>query len=65
MDEQLWFVCLQNNCMSLPVVYLDPMVDQELANRLSDIITKHRVRFRLNDGEDAYTLKYLKTCCQT
>ncbi|XP_041664345.1 SWI/SNF complex subunit SMARCC1b [Cheilinus undulatus] len=32
----------QNTCMSLPVVYLDPMLDQELASRLTDIITKHQ-----------------------
>uniref|UniRef100_A0A665X4F5 SWI/SNF complex subunit SMARCC1-like n=1 Tax=Echeneis naucrates TaxID=173247 RepID=A0A665X4F5_ECHNA len=33
---------IQNNCMSLPVVYLDPTLDQELSNRLSNIITKHQ-----------------------
>ncbi|KAM7373084.1 hypothetical protein PAMP_007964 [Pampus punctatissimus] len=32
----------QNNCMSLPVVYLDPTLDQELAGRLTGIITKHQ-----------------------
>uniref|UniRef100_A0A672HKU1 SWI/SNF related, matrix associated, actin dependent regulator of chromatin, subfamily c, member 1b n=1 Tax=Salarias fasciatus TaxID=181472 RepID=A0A672HKU1_SALFA len=32
----------QNNCMSLPVVYLDPSLDQELSSRLSGIITKHQ-----------------------
>lgn len=36
-------VCLQDNCMSVPVVYLDPMLDQELASRLATIITKHQV----------------------
>lgn len=29
--------------MSVPVVYLDPMLDQELASRLATIITKHQV----------------------
>ncbi|KAG7245013.1 hypothetical protein INR49_023579 [Caranx melampygus] len=33
---------IQNNCMSLPVVYLDPTLDQELASRLTNIITKHQ-----------------------
>uniref|UniRef100_A0A8D0D8C4 SWI/SNF related BAF chromatin remodeling complex subunit C1b n=1 Tax=Sander lucioperca TaxID=283035 RepID=A0A8D0D8C4_SANLU len=33
---------IQNNCMSLPVVYLDPTLDQELTSRLTDIITKHQ-----------------------
>ncbi|XP_034561413.1 SWI/SNF complex subunit SMARCC1b isoform X2 [Notolabrus celidotus] len=33
---------IQNNCMYPPVVYLDPMLDQELASRLSDIVTKHQ-----------------------
>ncbi|XP_030003414.1 SWI/SNF complex subunit SMARCC1b isoform X4 [Sphaeramia orbicularis] len=33
---------IQNNCMSLPVVYLDPTLDQELASRLSGIVTKHQ-----------------------
>ncbi|XP_054873884.1 SWI/SNF complex subunit SMARCC1b isoform X2 [Amphiprion ocellaris] len=33
---------IQNNCMSLPVVYLDPTLDQELASRLTGIITKHQ-----------------------
>ncbi|XP_044191657.1 SWI/SNF complex subunit SMARCC1b isoform X1 [Thunnus albacares] len=32
----------QNNCISLPVVYLDPTLDQELAGRLTGIITKHQ-----------------------
>lgn len=62
------FVCLQNNSMSLPVVYLDPMLDQELASRLTAIITKHQVkscrvlkmsrqRVRWTDfGEDVYTV---------
>uniref|UniRef100_UPI0037E793DF SWI/SNF complex subunit SMARCC1b isoform X2 n=1 Tax=Semicossyphus pulcher TaxID=241346 RepID=UPI0037E793DF len=35
-------VLIQNNCLSLPVAYLDPMIDQELASRLTDIITKHQ-----------------------
>ncbi|XP_056267937.1 SWI/SNF complex subunit SMARCC1b isoform X2 [Pseudoliparis swirei] len=33
---------IQNNCMSLPVVYVDSKLDQELASRLTDIITKHK-----------------------
>ncbi|XP_036949883.1 SWI/SNF complex subunit SMARCC1b [Acanthopagrus latus] len=33
---------IQNNCMSQPVVYLDPVLDQELASRLTAIITKHQ-----------------------
>ncbi|XP_037549055.1 SWI/SNF complex subunit SMARCC1b [Nematolebias whitei] len=33
---------LQNNCMSMPVVYLDPTVDPELFSRLSGIIIKHK-----------------------
>ncbi|KAA8585949.1 hypothetical protein FQN60_007518 [Etheostoma spectabile] len=33
---------IQNNCLSLPVVYLDPTLDQELTSRLADIITKHQ-----------------------
>lgn len=37
------FLCVQNNCMSQPVVYLDPALDQELASRLTAIITKHQV----------------------
>lgn len=35
-------VLTQNNCMSLPVVYVDPTLDEELASRLTDIITKHQ-----------------------
>lgn len=42
-NSYLCFVCLQNNNMSLPVVYLEPMLDQELARRLATIITKHQV----------------------
>lgn len=42
-NPYLCFVCLQNNNMSLPVVYLDPLLDQELARRLATIITKHQV----------------------
>uniref|UniRef100_A0A8C6L3C3 SWI/SNF related BAF chromatin remodeling complex subunit C1b n=1 Tax=Nothobranchius furzeri TaxID=105023 RepID=A0A8C6L3C3_NOTFU len=34
---------IQNNCMALPVVYLDPMVDPELSSRLAGIIIRHRV----------------------
>lgn len=37
------FLCVKNNCMSQPVVYLDPVLDQELASRLTAIITKHQV----------------------
>ncbi|XP_034747210.1 SWI/SNF complex subunit SMARCC1b [Etheostoma cragini] len=33
---------IQNNCLSLPVVYLDPTLDQELTSRLAEIITKHQ-----------------------
>ncbi|XP_071776234.1 SWI/SNF complex subunit SMARCC1b [Centroberyx gerrardi] len=33
---------IQNNCMSPPVVYLDPALEQELASRLTSIITKHQ-----------------------
>ncbi|KAM3596674.1 uncharacterized protein V6R79_018851 [Siganus canaliculatus] len=33
---------IQNSCMSQPVVYLDHMLDQELAGRLTNIITKHQ-----------------------
>ncbi|KAM3858385.1 SWI/SNF complex subunit SMARCC1b [Diretmus argenteus] len=33
---------IQNNCMTRPVVYLDPALEQELANRLTSIITKHQ-----------------------
>uniref|UniRef100_A0A3B5B7Y3 SWI/SNF complex subunit SMARCC1-like n=1 Tax=Stegastes partitus TaxID=144197 RepID=A0A3B5B7Y3_9TELE len=33
---------IQNNCMSVPVVYLDPALDQELVSRLTGIITKHQ-----------------------
>ncbi|XP_067359219.1 SWI/SNF complex subunit SMARCC1b isoform X3 [Channa argus] len=33
---------IQNNCLSLPVVYLDPTVDQDLAIRLTDMITRHQ-----------------------
>uniref|UniRef100_A0AAY5L1U5 SWI/SNF related BAF chromatin remodeling complex subunit C1b n=1 Tax=Esox lucius TaxID=8010 RepID=A0AAY5L1U5_ESOLU len=35
---------VQNNCLSRPVVYVDPEVDQNLTSRLADIITKHQVR---------------------
>lgn len=43
-DPYLCFVCLQNNSMSLPVVYLDPVLDQDLASRLTAVITKHQVK---------------------
>ncbi|XP_071373478.1 SWI/SNF complex subunit SMARCC1b [Centroberyx affinis] len=33
---------IQNNCMSPPVVYLDPALEQELASRLTSIVTKHQ-----------------------
>ncbi|KAM9738158.1 SWI/SNF complex subunit SMARCC1b [Menidia menidia] len=33
---------IQNNCVALPVVYLDPAVDQELASRLTGVIVKHQ-----------------------
>uniref|UniRef100_H2TGA2 SWI/SNF related BAF chromatin remodeling complex subunit C1b n=1 Tax=Takifugu rubripes TaxID=31033 RepID=H2TGA2_TAKRU len=33
---------IQNNCMSQPVVYLDNMLDHELANKLTTIIVKHQ-----------------------
>ncbi|XP_016896413.1 SWI/SNF complex subunit SMARCC1b [Cynoglossus semilaevis] len=33
---------IQNSCMSLPVVYLEATLNQELANRLTTIITKHQ-----------------------
>ncbi|XP_045897699.1 SWI/SNF complex subunit SMARCC1-like [Micropterus dolomieu] len=33
---------IQNSCMSQPVVYLDATLDQELASRLTDVITKHQ-----------------------
>lgn len=29
--------------MSMPIVFLDSMLDQEVANRLATIITKHQV----------------------
>ena len=44
LNSHLCFLCLQHNCMSLPVVYLDPTVDQELASRLTNIITKRQVK---------------------
>ncbi|KAM9838873.1 SWI/SNF complex subunit SMARCC1b [Aulostomus maculatus] len=33
---------MQHNCMSLPMVYLDPTLDQDLAGRISGIIIKHQ-----------------------
>ncbi|XP_061662809.1 SWI/SNF complex subunit SMARCC1b isoform X1 [Syngnathoides biaculeatus] len=33
---------LLQNCMSHPVVYLDPSLDQELASRISCVVTKHQ-----------------------
>ncbi|XP_037119213.1 SWI/SNF complex subunit SMARCC1b [Syngnathus acus] len=32
----------QQNCLSHPVVYLDPSLDQELASRISGVVTKHQ-----------------------
>uniref|UniRef100_A0A8C5NDD4 SWI/SNF complex subunit SMARCC1-like n=1 Tax=Gouania willdenowi TaxID=441366 RepID=A0A8C5NDD4_GOUWI len=34
---------IQNNCMSLPLVYLDPTLDPELTSRVTGIIAKHQV----------------------
>lgn len=36
-------MCLQNNCISQPVVYLDNMLDHEMASKLTAIIVKHQV----------------------
>ncbi|XP_047240787.1 SWI/SNF complex subunit SMARCC1b isoform X2 [Girardinichthys multiradiatus] len=33
---------IQNNCMSLPLVFIDPAVDLELSSRLTGIIIKHK-----------------------
>ncbi|KAL3043968.1 hypothetical protein OYC64_003748 [Pagothenia borchgrevinki] len=33
---------IQNKGMSLPVVYVDPTLDQELVSRLTDVIAKHQ-----------------------
>ncbi|KAM4540071.1 SWI/SNF complex subunit SMARCC1b [Odontesthes bonariensis] len=33
---------IQSNCMTLPMVYLDPIVDEELTSRLTGIIIKHQ-----------------------
>ncbi|XP_068603020.1 SWI/SNF complex subunit SMARCC1b [Brachionichthys hirsutus] len=33
---------IQNNCMSLPAVYLDPTLNQELASRLTSIVSRHQ-----------------------
>ncbi|XP_028316401.1 SWI/SNF complex subunit SMARCC1b [Gouania willdenowi] len=33
---------IQNNCMSLPLVYLDPTLDPELTSRVTGIIAKHQ-----------------------
>ncbi|XP_061885440.1 SWI/SNF complex subunit SMARCC1-like isoform X2 [Entelurus aequoreus] len=33
---------IQHNCMSHPVVYLDPSLDQAVASRISGIVTKHQ-----------------------
>ncbi|XP_033493266.1 SWI/SNF complex subunit SMARCC1b isoform X1 [Epinephelus lanceolatus] len=33
---------IQNKCMSLPVVYMEPTLDQELISRLTEVITKHQ-----------------------
>lgn len=43
------FLCpfsAQSKCMSVPVVFLDSMLDQEVANRLATMITKHQVTQR-------------------
>lgn len=65
------FVPLQSNCMALPVVYVDPTLGPELASRLKDIISKHKVKCcrreqkmsrqcvgRSNEGENIYLLTY-------
>lgn len=36
--------CQQHNCLSHPVVYLDPSLDQDLASRISVVVTKHQVK---------------------
>uniref|UniRef100_A0A3Q2NMB7 SWI/SNF related BAF chromatin remodeling complex subunit C1b n=1 Tax=Fundulus heteroclitus TaxID=8078 RepID=A0A3Q2NMB7_FUNHE len=33
---------IQNNCISLPLVFIDPTVDLELSSRLTGIIIKHK-----------------------
>ncbi|KAM6959181.1 SWI/SNF complex subunit SMARCC1b [Aplochiton taeniatus] len=33
---------LQNNCLTRPVVYLEPVLEQDLVRRLGDIIIKHQ-----------------------
>ncbi|XP_051927872.1 SWI/SNF complex subunit SMARCC1b isoform X2 [Hippocampus zosterae] len=33
---------LQQHCLSHPVVYLDPSLDQDLASRISVVVTKHQ-----------------------
>uniref|UniRef100_M3ZRG7 SWI/SNF related BAF chromatin remodeling complex subunit C1b n=1 Tax=Xiphophorus maculatus TaxID=8083 RepID=M3ZRG7_XIPMA len=33
---------IQNNCVSIPVVFIDPTVDLELSSRLTGIIIKHK-----------------------
>ncbi|XP_077405214.1 SWI/SNF complex subunit SMARCC1b isoform X3 [Vanacampus margaritifer] len=42
MFEMIERALLQHNCMSHPVVYLDPSLDQELASRISGVVTKHQ-----------------------
>ncbi|XP_047460530.1 SWI/SNF complex subunit SMARCC1b [Mugil cephalus] len=42
MFEMIEKALLQNSCMSLPVVYLDPTLDPELTSRLAGIIIKHQ-----------------------
>ncbi|XP_054619133.1 SWI/SNF complex subunit SMARCC1b isoform X2 [Dunckerocampus dactyliophorus] len=39
---------IQHNCMSHPVVYLDPSLDQALASRISGVITKHQSTLTLD-----------------
>lgn len=47
--------------MSLPVVYLDPTLDQELAGRLTGIITKHQVKcFRGESGISGQRVRQAK-----
>lgn len=50
-DVSLHFACLQNSCMSQPVVYLDNMLDLELASKLTTIILKHQVICCNDQGE--------------
>lgn len=48
---------VQNNCLSFPVVYLDPAVNEDLAARLSGIILKHQgtiTEDRINSSHHVY-----------